>query len=137
MADIERARPAPLPQKLEDYDKLRKKPRFVNLNDLVEELHRELWDDNAEYRRLNEAVWDADAVEGDLGIDDMKAAEMIRNVARKRDAEGEVGRRNLATLVKCLRVVMRRSNADRRSRRYSVSGETVTAENGGNHEDRA
>ena len=125
---IERARPVPLPQKLEDYDKLRKKPRFVNLNDLVEEHHRALWDNDDYYRRLHEAVWDTDAVEGDMDIDDMKAAEMVRNAARKRDPSGEIGKRNLATIVKCLRVIMRRYRSDRRSRRYSVGGETVTTD---------
>ena len=128
-SQLQGVRPPQLPQSLEDLDKQRKVPRFININDLIEEIHRTLWSESDQYRLFHEAVWDPQAVEGDCDIDDYKAAEMIRDYAKEHQ-NADVAKCNLATVVKCMRVIMRRYKASRRERRYEVQGENVKDDNG-------
>jgi hypothetical protein len=125
-----RPRPTQLPQKIEEWE--RKIKSMPSLNDHVEDLHRMLWDDSAEYRAYLEAVWDSDAVEGALAIDNVFAAEMIRDQAR--EIPGNiVGNKKLDTIVKSLGVILRRYENSRKERRHTVHGQRVPTEaNNGN-----
>jgi hypothetical protein len=124
-------RPEPLPATVEDLDKRLKASTTKTLNDYVHEIHRKLWaDSNPQYRQLLDAVYDEDAVEGSLSIDNAKAAEMIRNYAK--DAahpEPYVASKKLATIVKALNIVLRRFQMTRKERAHRVEGEQVAGDN--------
>jgi hypothetical protein len=122
------ARPAPLPAKIDDWE--RKNKSSLTLNDHVESVHRTLWDSDEEYRRYLEAVWDSDAVEGSLAIDNVKAAEMIREKALKLDGN-PVGTKKLDTIVRSLNVVLRRYENSRKERRETVQGVMVPSPSNG------
>jgi hypothetical protein len=125
MSDIStsslKTRPQALPAEINDWQRAIKVDR--TLNDLVEEVHRGLVQ-NERYRKLLEAVWDEDAVEGSLAADNYLAAAMIRESAEKKGV-ADVANKKLATISKALGVVLRRYNADRKTRRQMVDGQIV------------
>jgi hypothetical protein len=123
-------RPTPLPTKIEDWD--RKIKGGMTLNDHVETVHLMLWDETPEYRAFLEAVWDSDAVEGSLAIDNTMAAMLLRDKAKTIDGN-PVGRKNLDTIKKSLGVVLRRYGNDRKERRHTVGGQIVPVQD--NHND--
>ncbi len=94
------------------------------LNDYVDDIHVALWESNSEYVKLLDAVYDEDAVEGSLAIDNAKAAELIRDYA-KHNGIAYVAGKKLATIVKSLNVVLRRYHITRKERAVMVDGETV------------
>lgn len=121
-------RPDPLPTKIDEWERKIKSTRM--LNDYVEDVHRMLWDDSKEYRDFLEAVWDSDAIEGSLAIDNVMAAEMIREKAKELDGS-PVGNKKLDTIVKSLGVILRRYENSRKERRNTVQGVRVPSpENG-------
>lgn len=126
--NLYRSRPTPLPAKMDDWERKIKSVRM--LNDYVEDVHRALWDGDPKYREFLEAVWDSDAVEGSLAIDNTMAAMMIREKAK--DIDGNpVGKKKLDTVVKALGVVLRRYEASRKERRHTIHGERVAADPNG------
>lgn len=120
-------RPAPLPTKIEGWQRQTKMQR--TLNDLVEDIHRMLITESAEYRAFLDAVYDEDAVEGSLSADNTLAAMMIRNKA-KTIAGNELTKKKLATISKALGVVLRRYHLSRKQRRNMVGGEEVPGDSG-------
>jgi hypothetical protein len=124
-------RPEPLPTKIDDWERKIKSARM--LNDYVEDVHRMLWDDSKEYRDFLEAVWDSDAVEGSLAIDNVMAAEMIREKAKEIDGN-PVGTKKLDTIVKSLGVILRRYENSRKERRNTVQGVRVPSPENGSAE---
>jgi hypothetical protein len=102
----------------------RKVKTMRTLNDQIEEIHLKLYETNPKYKDLLEAVWDSDAVEGSLSIDNTLAAQMLRQQAID-DHNADVSRRKLDTIVKCMGVVLRRYEFDRKTRRQTVHGERV------------
>jgi len=121
------ARPTPLPARIDEWERKIKNER--TLNDHVEDVHIALYDDSPDYRRLLEAVWDSDAVEGSLAIDNTMAAMMIRDKAK--DMPGNpVGAKKLDTIVKSLTVVLRRYHNSRKERRHTIEGTILPNDNG-------
>lgn len=119
-----RPRPTQLPAKMEDWQRTLQGHRTIN--DHVEDVLEVLVNKSPEFRALLEAVWDTDAVEGSLSADNIIAAQMIRDAARKEDPEHHpLAKRKLATLVRSLGVVLRRYDADRKTRRQTVDGKIV------------
>lgn len=118
-------RAMPVPDKVEDWHRVIKAERTIN--DLVEDIHRDLLE-NAHYRALLNAVYDEQAVEGSLSADNTLAAMMIRDKA-KRDSS-ELAKEKLATISKALGVVLRRYKQSRKQRRNMVAGEEVPGDNG-------
>jgi hypothetical protein len=116
-----------MPSTTEKWLEDRKLKSEPTLNDLVEQLHWKLVS-NEKYRSFLEAVWDEDAVEGSLSADNHKAAEMLREFARKDDSN-IIGTKKLATIVKALNVVLRRYHKSRKERRHMVAGEIVPNDN--------
>jgi hypothetical protein len=108
-----------LPVSVSDLIQQRKGKLTKTLNDHVEAIHLSLWETKA-YRALLDAVTPEDAVEGDLRIDDAKAAEMIRTEAVKQ-GNRYVAEKKLGTLVQALHVVMRRYGISRKERRYGFA----------------
>jgi hypothetical protein len=86
-------------------------------NNLIEQVHLVLVEDDS-YLALLDAVYNSQAVEGSLADDDIMAAKMIRDKAYKL-GNAEVARQKLASIVKALRVVLRRYGASRKQRRES------------------
>lgn len=89
------------------------------LNDLVADIHKHLFGDT-EYLALLEATHDAEAVEGSLFADDLEAATRIRAYAADH-AITEVARQNKSTIVKSLRVVLRRYGCSRSERLQNMA----------------
>jgi hypothetical protein len=119
-------RPDPLPARLEDWKRNIKIDR--TLNDYVEDVHRALLvndEDGERYRSLLDAVYDEDAVEGSLSIDNALAAQMIRTYAMDQNTKHFLANKKIATISKSLNVVMRRYNASRSERRNMVGGVVV------------
>lgn len=118
----------PLPEKIEDWQRKIKAER--TLNDLVEELHRMVWDSDPKYRQFLRAVYDEQAVEGSLAADNTLAAMILRDKAEKMDGN-EVKNEKLATINKALGVVLRRYGQGRKERRNMLGGEIVPGTGGG------
>jgi hypothetical protein len=123
MADIVRRPAPPLPATVEDMQSKRVVKPTITLNDMVEEVHFRLYP-NPDYAALLNAVWDSEAVEGSLAADNYKAADMIREEA-KRQGNTVLSTKNWATIAKSLGVVLRRFESDRKTRRQTVHGERV------------
>src|SRR5262245_20440917 len=121
------ARPTPLPATIDDWE--RKIKHGLTLNDHVEAVHLQLWDDSPEYRAFLEAVWDSDAVEGSLACDNHEAARLLREKAKTIDGN-PAGRKNIDTLKKSLGVVLNRYGNSRKDRRHTVHGQRVPTDNG-------
>lgn len=118
----------PLPADIDDWTRHVKAER--TLNDLVEDIHRLLVEDE-QYRKLLRATYDAHAVEGSLSMDNALVAMMIRDKA-KEIGSTEVAEEKLAIINLALGVVLRRYKASRKQRRNMVAGEEVP--NNGNGE---
>ena len=119
--------PPALPETVEDFRALRKTETPRNLNDIVEEYHLAMYN-NEEYSRLLYAVYDEQAVEGSLAADNILAAKMLRERAQELK-NVELSREKLATISKSLGIVLRRYRQSRKERRYTVHGEMVPADN--------
>lgn len=117
----------PLPASIEDWVRTLKSER--TLNDLVEDIHRILVNENDEYRELLRATYDAHAVEGSLAADNVLASIMIRDKAKEMGSE--VATQKLAIINLALGVVLRRYNASRKQRRNTVGGQEVAPESNG------
>jgi hypothetical protein len=117
----------PLPERIEEWERFIKAER--TLNDLVEDVHRILVNENAKYRGYLRATYDAHAVEGSLAADNVLAAIMIREKAIE-IGNTEVAAEKLAIINLALGVVLRRYHASRKQRRNRVGGEEVPNENG-------
>jgi len=114
--------PPPLPATIEDLLAQRKSSNKT-LNDYVQDVHTRLWD-NDQYRRLLEAVFDADAVEGSTTADDYEAADMIRKFARENKIP-ILAEKNRHTILLHLGVVLRRDKISRKMRKNMLRGEIV------------
>lgn len=121
-------RPVPqqLPATTEAFLAHRKMKERRTINDRVEDAHLKLIN-NETYRALLFAIFDEQAIEASMEIDDVLAAKMIRDQAADLHDE-ELAAEKLATIVKSLRVVLRRYGFSRKERREQVGGVTVTPE---------
>jgi hypothetical protein len=86
-----------------------------------------LWDDDTYYRLL-EAVDDSAAMEGSTVVDDILAAQMLKQLAAS-EGNSFVASTPLASLVLSLRVVLRRYELSRKERRMKV-GDVAVKGNG-------
>jgi hypothetical protein len=118
----------PLPERIEDWERHIKSER--TLNDLVEDIHRILVNEDAKYRAYLRATYDAHAVEGSLAADNVLAAMIIREKA-KEIGSTEVAEEKLAIINLALGVVLRRYHASRKQRRNTVGGEEVPPDRNG------
>ena len=122
--EVVRPRPPALPANTTDMMAQRKTALRRTLNDHVETIHLQLYED-AKYQRLLDAVYDEDAVEGSLSADNLLAAQMIRQHAEENNRDPYVAEKKLATLSKALGIVLRRYGMSRRERARMIDGETV------------
>ena len=123
MANNEQHLPgAPLPGSVVELQARRLMPIKRLLNDMVEELHTKCYESES-YRSYHEGVWDEQCVEGSLAADNFKAAEAIRDRAKKDGSP--VAHEKLATIVKSLGIVLKRYGLSRKERRQTVDGQLV------------
>ena len=101
----------------------RMKAALRPLNESVAEIHYGLCD-NQDYLRFFEAVYDEQAVEGSLAADNLSAARMLRERAKDLNIEA-VAHSKLATLSKCLGVILRRDRMSRKDSRNTLDGVVV------------
>ena len=123
----ERAPAKPLPSSVISMQAGRKTPFARLLNDMVDELHNKLFE-NDKYKTYLEGVWDEQCIEGSLAADNFKAAELIRDRAVKENSP--VAREKLATIVKSLGIVLKRYGISRKERRHTVGETHVPIGNG-------
>lgn len=103
-----------------------------NLNDHVDDLHVELFEEGTEYYSLLEPVFNSQAVNGSLSADDFRAAQIILGLAKeKHPAATQVAKQNIETIKRSLHVVWRRYNISRKQRRTTVHGQTGPDEDNG------
>jgi hypothetical protein len=126
MVELRREAP-PLPDNIEKWTRHTKVER--TLNDLIEDIHRVLVNEDPQYRAYLRAVYDAHAVEGSLAADNILAAMIIRNRAKEIGVT-EVANEKLAIINLALGVVLRRYHASRKQRRNMIDGQEVPSENG-------
>ena len=112
-----------LPTNVEDFRERREIASARTLNDIVDEIVLTLYR-NEKFRRFLDAVYDEQAVEGSLAADNIMAATMIRDEA-KRLSRPEAADQKLATLSKSHGVVLRRYKATRKARRDMIGGKVV------------
>ena len=105
----------PLPDNALDFALAYTLKRTSTLNDQVEQLVRKLIAD-AEFRKFIDAVSDEDSQEGKMYLDDVAAAMMLRAFAKDNGEPVLVMDAKLATLIRSLKVVLRRFNAGRDQR---------------------
>src|SRR5262245_65643838 len=120
-----RPQPPKLPDTVSDVLARRKLKQRPTLNDEVESLMLSVWEDD-QFQSYLDAVYDEQAVEGSLSIDNAKAAELIREKATA--IGNRVSQEKLATIVKSLNVVLRRYGFSRNERRNLVGGKLVNPE---------
>jgi hypothetical protein len=128
---ILRPAPPPLPATVEDLEKDRVFANERTLNDYVEEAFLDLYKDDKKFRAFLYAVYDEQAVEGSLAIDNAEAATMIRDWGAQREVE-QITREKKATIVKAMNVVLRRFGKSRKDRKNMIHGEIVQHENDDN-----
>jgi hypothetical protein len=105
----------PLPKDKAALIAQRKVMRTRTLNDYVDEIHVKLWGESSVYMRLLDAVDDAGTVEGSTAIDNIKAAECIRDYARNNGIQ-YVAEQRLRSLVLAMNVVLARYSMTRQER---------------------
>lgn len=118
----------PLPDRIEEWERNLKAER--TLNDLVEDVHRMLVNENEKYREYLRAVDDRQAITGSLSFDNCKACEIIQ---KKADdiGSGDVANEKLGVINLALGVVLRRYKASRKQRRNMLKGEIVPSDDNG------
>lgn len=134
MNDLVKQPAIPLPMSVEDMLSQRKVAVTRNLNDYLDDIHISLWghsDDviRERYRAALDAVWDEDAIEGSLAMDNGIAATIIRDYAKEKSIP-QVATKKLATIVKSMNVVLRRYGMSRKERRMTVGGKLMLSNNG-------
>ena len=112
----------PLPDSIDDWVRQIKAERTIN--DLVEDIHRVLVNDSAEYRGFLRATYDSHAVTGSLSFDNCKACELIQAKAVDLGVT-DVAEEKLAVINMALGVVLRRYKASRKQRRNMIGGQEV------------
>jgi len=95
-------------------------------NNKVQAIFLVLYDD-AQFHAYRDAVYDDQAVEGSLAIDDVMSAIMVRDKALELPDYEEVAYAKLSAIVRSIKVVERRLYASREKRRSStVAGDGFT-----------
>lgn len=112
--------PPKLPATQSDLLALRRIKEKLSLNNRIEEIVKGLWEE-PKYLLLIKAIYDEQAVEGSLGVDNVLVAELIRDYAKQHGIT-DVADAKLATIVKCHNTVLRRYGLDRKTRRNEVGG---------------
>jgi len=104
----------PLPRAVDGWVRKTKSER--DINDQIEEIHLGLVGaKNEQYIRYCDAISDEQSVEGSTKIDDVKAAEMIRDAAEKMNSP--VANEKLRAIIHAQNVAMRRYGQSRKERR--------------------
>lgn len=105
----------PLPATRQELLAGYKLKRRRTINDRVEEVIVKLWDVNEQFMKLVTAIYDSESVEGSLEDDDMMAAIVIRDVAKK-EGHVEVADQKVHTIKLAMRVALRRFGVSRPER---------------------
>lgn len=104
-----------------------KKTVLPNLNTEVDIIHLILYDD-PEYRKFFIAIYNQQAIEGHIKLDDGEAAGMIRDHA-KEIGNDFVAQQTKNSIIKALHVVAKRYGIDRKSRRELIEKKPLDDEN--------
>lgn len=108
-----------LPPSVEGLMACRKIPPKTTLNDNVERIVLNLWED-VTFQKLIDATYHEQTVEGSIIADDLEAARMIRGFSTQEENAAEfkyVASQKLDTIRKSMNVVLRRYHMSRKERR--------------------
>jgi hypothetical protein len=108
--------PPPLPATRQELLAGYKLKRRRSINDLVEEVVVKLWDNHEQFMKLVTAIYDSQSVEGSLEDDDMMAAIVIRDFAKKEGRARRVADQKVHTIKLAMRVGLRRFGVSRPER---------------------
>jgi hypothetical protein len=128
---LHRPAPPPLPVTLDDWDAQRRSKINRTINDLVEDIHRRLLADperSLMYQKLMAAIYDEQAVERKLVVDDVMLAQMIREKSSQDDTYVDLAKESLGAIMQAHQVVLRRYGQSRKDRREMVGGVRVPEE---------
>jgi hypothetical protein len=119
-----------VPANLDDWTRQIKQKQTIN--DLVEAVIRALMKSDAAESLADflSPLWDEEAIEGSLAADNLEAANMVREFARKHGEFADLASKKKATIGKSIRVVMRRYKLGAQERRQIVGGEVVAGNSG-------
>lgn len=112
-----------LPATVQDLVAQRRSLRSRTLHDDVEAIFLKLWDDPT-FRRWFDAIHPSQTVEGSFQVDDVLAAEQVREYAIANHFPVAASAK-LAALIFSIHTVQRRYHISRAERRNRVGGETV------------
>lgn len=118
---------APMPSTTIELLALRRMKAKPTINDQVESLFLALYE-RPEFQRYSDAIYDEQAITGNLALEDGKLAEMIVELAKERGII-EVMNAKLWLVVKVIRVVLRRYGLSRLERRNMSPAEPGLDEN--------
>lgn len=107
--------PPPLPATRTDLLAQRKLKVKRSINDLVEDVFVKLWDEDENFQKLLDAIYDSQAVSGDMNDDDVLAALAILDRA-KADKNESVASEKIHTIKLAMRVCLRRYRIGRHER---------------------
>lgn len=97
--------------------------KLDNIHDHVEPLFINLWDEE-EFRQYFNGVYDSDCAEGSIKADEHMAAMRVRESAIEA-GDHFLAKKNIATIVKSLHVVMNRFGLNRSQRRQMVGDQRI------------
>jgi hypothetical protein len=129
MSDNAKLRPSapPLPATVHELDALRITTKRASLNDIVERIHRELWNDPV-YQKYFWAIWPEETQEGSFFCDDIRAVMMIQEYAKDHDIMIPPNSNKLVPLRKSLLVVLGKyEGGTRKARRELAENSTQNA----------
>lgn len=109
---------ATLPTSVAKFMEWRKKQSKANLHDEVERSYLQLYEDET-FRKLREAVYREQCVEGNFVDDDVASAQMLRDFA-KREGNAVIMREKLSVIRRSIGIVERRYQATREQRRKQI-----------------
>ena len=113
--NVQRPLAIALPETIQDLMNQRKSKTKTSIIDQVETLHMSLYE-KIEYKKLLDGIYTEQMVEGSEACDDIEAARMIRDEARKK-GNGYIASQKLASIRTALRRVMVRYGISRSERR--------------------
>jgi hypothetical protein len=126
---VDRPVPTKLPPTIEELEKYRTIGPVTTLNDHVHGVFKKLYEET-DFQRLLKATGDDETVEGSMSTDNVIAAQMVRDYAKKNGPIMEIVEAKLHAIVRSLKVVMNRYNMSRKVRARTLGGEVVPGDNG-------
>jgi hypothetical protein len=110
----------PLPGTVEELRQQYRMKRKLSYVDMLQPIHEKAYED-PNFRRYCASTCNEDSTEGRLDIDEMKAAEILRDIARQDDPRSVIAQLNIATIMNKHKYVKNRFNISPWQRRVVIA----------------